>query len=202
MLFVGLTGGLACGKSTVAAVFREKGAGLVNADVLGHEAIRRGRPAYEALLAEFGRDIVDAEGEIDRARLAALVFGDTKRVRRLNGIVHPAIRTMIGEHRDAFAAEHPDGILVLEAALLLEAFAEASVDKVVVVDCSEEQQVDRFVRKGGTAENARRRMQAQLTRAERLRRADYVIDGSGSIDDTRRQAARVYEELRLFERSQ
>ncbi len=178
-------------------MLQEKGCGLVNADQAGHEAIAPGGPACEAVVAEFGRDILDAEGRVDRARLAALVFGDPERVRRLNELVHPHIRRRIEEVAREFARHHPDGILVVEAALLLESFADSRVDKVVVVDCTEEQQIARFQAKGGTAEEGRRRMAAQMSRAERLRRADFVLDASGTLEETRRQVDALYEQLVL-----
>ena len=200
MLKVGLTGGLACGKSTVAAMLQEKGCGLINADRLGHDAIAPGGPAYSAVVAEFGRDILDSEGRVDRTRLAACVFrdrqwGDPQQVRRLNELVHPHILQRIEEETRKFAHRHPEGILVLEAALLLEAFAESQVDKVVVVDCAEEQQIQRFQAKGATAEEARLRMAAQMTRAERLQRADFVVDTSGTLEEARRQVNVLYQQL-------
>lgn len=196
MLTIGLTGGLACGKSTVARRLRQRGCTLLNADALGHEAIAPGGPAYEAVLAEFGGDLRDPSGQIDRKMLAERVFGRPDRVQKLNELVHPHIRRRIRESVDSFALAQPNGILVVEAALLLEAFADPVIDKIVVVDCTEEQQVERFRQKGGTAEEARRRMAAQLPRRERLARADYVIDASGSLDETLRQVDRLYDELR------
>lgn len=196
MLTIGLTGGLACGKSTVARRLEENGCALVHADLLGHEAIAPGGPAHAAVLAEFGQDLGDAGGQIDRRRLAERVFDQPDRVQKLNELVHPHIRRRIREHIDSFRRAHPDGILVVEAALLLEAFADPAIDKIVVIDCTEEQQVARFGQKGGTAEEARRRMTAQMPRAERLARADYIIDASGNIDETLRQVDRLYEQLR------
>ena len=196
MLTIGLTGGLACGKSTVARRLEEKGCALVHADLLGHEAIAPGGLAHAAVLAEFGQDLGDAGGQIDRQRLAERVFDQPDRVEKLNELVHPHIRRRIREHIDSFRRARPDGILVVEAALLLEAFADPAIDKIVVIDCTEEQQVARFGQKGGTAEEARRRMAAQMPRAERLARADYIIDASGSIDETLRQVDRLYEQLR------
>jgi dephospho-CoA kinase len=196
LLTIGLTGGLACGKSTVARRLEEKGCALVRADLLGHEAIAPGGPAHAAVLAEFGQDLGGAGGQIDRQRLAERVFDQPDRVQKLNELVHPYIRRRIREHIDSFRRAHPDGILVVEAALLLEAFADPAIDKIVVIDCTEEQQVARFGQKGGTAEEARRRMAAQMPRTERLARADYIIDASGSIDETLRQVDRLYEQLR------
>lgn len=195
VLRIGLTGGLACGKSTVAEMLAQRGCGLVSADRLGHEAIAPGGPAYDAVLAEFGDDLLDAEGQVDRARLAARVFGNPQRVQRLNELVHPHILRGIEEAAREFASRRPDGILVVEAALLLEAFADQRVDKVVVVDCTEQQQVERFQLKGGTAQEARRRMAAQMPRSDRLRRADFVVDASGTLEETRRMVDALYEQL-------
>ena len=176
-------------------MLQEKGCGLINADQLGHEAIAPSGPAYRAVVAEFGRDILDAEGQVDRARLAACVFGDPQRVLRLNELVHPHILRRIEEEKRRFASRQPEGILVVEAALLLEAFAQSRVDKVIVVDCAEEQQPQRFQAKGGTTEEARLRMAAQMARAERLRRADFVVDNSGTREETRRQVDVLYQRL-------
>lgn len=198
MLKVGLTGGLACGKSTVAALLQAKGCGLINADHAGHEVIAPGGPAYDAVVAEFGHEILDPQGRVERPRLAARVFGDPERVRRLNSLVHPHISARIEQATREFAARQPHGILVVEAALLLEAFADARVDKVVVVECTEEQQVERYQAKGGTAEEGQRRIAAQMPRDERLRRADFVVDATGSLEQTRVQVDKLYRELQRF----
>ena len=196
MLKVGLTGGVASGKSTVAEVLRLKGCEIVDADRLGHEAIEPGGPAYSAVIAEFGEEIASEDGRIVRPRLAAQVFGHPERLAKLNAIVHPAIVELARERCKAFLWKQPRGILVVDAALLFEAAMTGRLQKIVVVDCDPEQQVARFVARGlGTAEEARRRIAAQWPRADKLARADFVVDSSGTIEETRARAAELYEEL-------
>ncbi len=202
MVKVGVTGGLACGKSHVAAVLREKGCEVVNADELGHLAMEPGGPVYEAVLAAFGRDLVDREGRIRRPLLAQRVFGgpggaaEPGQVARLNALVHPPIMAQVEERCREFARRNPRGILVVDAALIFEASAEKYFEKMIVVDCTPEQQVERFTAKGlGSPEEARQRMAAQLPREEKLRRAHFVVDASGSREETRRQVEAIYDQL-------
>ena len=196
MLKVGLTGGVATGKSTVAEVLRQKGCEVVDADRLGHEAIEPGGPAYDAVVAEFGRAILDEQSHVYRPQLAALVFGHPERLARLNNIVHPAIVGLIENRCRAFLRTRPRGILVVDAALLFEAGMTKRLQKMVVVDCDPEQQVERFVARGlGDAEEARRRIAAQWPRADKLARADFVVDSGGTIEETRQRAEKLYEEL-------
>ncbi len=202
MLKVGLTGGLACGKTCVAAMFREtaeregRSCEVVNADELGHRAIEPGGPAHQAVLEAFGQDLADAGGRIPRARLAERVFGNPEAVARLNAIVHPAILAQVEERCRDFTRRHPRGILIVDAALILEAGVASQFQKIIVVDCTPEQQVARFTAKGqGGEEEARRRIAAQLPRAEKLRRADFVVDASGSLEETRRQVEAIYRKL-------
>ena len=202
MLKVGVTGGLACGKTSVAALLREKGCEVVNADELGHRAMEPGGPAYQAVLAAFGPDLADAEGRIRRPLLAERVFGregDGSRpaqVARLNAIVHPIIMALVEERCRELARRNPRGILVVDAALLFEAGVEGHFQKIIVVDCTPQQQMSRFAAKGlGSEEEARRRMAAQLPRPEKLRRADFVVDASGTLEETRRQVEAIYKEL-------
>jgi len=196
MVKVGLTGGLACGKSTVAEVLREEGCEVLDADRLGHLAIEPGGPAYQAVLDAFGADLLDQEGRIRRPMLAARVFQQPAQLARLNALVHPAIMAQVEEHCRDFRRRHPRGILIVDAALILEAGMDRRFDKLVVVDCEPEQQVARFVGKGlGSEEEARRRMAAQLPREPKLSRADFVLDSSGSLEDTRRRARELFQTL-------
>jgi dephospho-CoA kinase len=196
ILKVGLTGGLGCGKTTVAEVWRDLGAEIIDADALGHAAIAPDGPAYRAVLEAFGDDLLDTGGAIVRSRLAERVFGRPTEVARLNAIVHPAI-VRLGEKRCLDYRRRVDrGILVVDAALIYEAGVAGRFDKVVVVDCPVEQQVARFAaRREVSVEEAQRRLAAQLPREEKLRRADYVLDASGTVDDTCRRAAALYTTL-------
>jgi dephospho-CoA kinase len=196
MLKVGLTGGLACGKSTVAEVLREMGCEVLDADRLGHEAIEPGGLAYQGVLDAFGADLLDAEGKIRRPLLAERVFQEPARLAQLNALVHPAILALVEERCLDFRRRHPRGILVVDAALILEAGVAQRFDKIVVVDCASEQQVARFVGKGlGSEEEARRRIAAQLPREQKLSRADFVLDSSGSLEETRQRARGLFQKL-------
>jgi dephospho-CoA kinase len=196
MLKIGLTGGVACGKSTVAEVLRLKGCEIVDADRLGHEAIEPGGLAYQAVIAEFGKDIVNHAGKIVRPKLAAIVFGNPKKLARLNAIVHPAIVELIERRCRISLRRRPRGILVVDAALIFEAGMEKRLQKIVAVDCDPEQQVERFIARGqGDEQEARRRIAAQLPRNERLARADFVVKSTGTIQQTRERAEELYEEL-------
>jgi len=196
MLKVGLTGGLACGKTTVAEVLREQGCEVLDADRLGHLAIEPGGPAYQGVLDAFGADLLDENGKIRRPLLAQRVFQQPEQLARLNSLVHPAIIAQVEERCHDFRRRQPRGILIVDAALIFEAGMDRRFDKVVVVDCDPERQVARFVGKGlGSEEEARRRMAAQLPRAEKNNRADFVLDSSGSLEETRQRARELFETL-------
>ena len=197
MLKVGLTGGVACGKSTVAAMLSEMGCEVVDADQLGHQAIAPGGPAYQAVLDAFGSILADAQGPISRPLLAERVFARPAELARLNAIVHPAIMELVERRCREFARRNPRGILVVDAALIFEARVEKRFQKVIVVDCTPEQQAARFVARGlGGEEEARSRIAAQLPRKVKLACADFVVDSSGALEETRRQVEEIYQELR------
>jgi dephospho-CoA kinase len=200
MLRVGLTGGIACGKSTVAKMFAELGAQVVDADVLVHELYRPGQEVYSELIKSFGREIVRPDGEIDRIKLAAAAF-DRGRVEELNRIVHPAVIRQQEQWMRETAAKDPDAIVIVEAALILEAGAGSRFDKIIVVSCRPEQKVERLARRAGLGQTearaeVERRTRAQLSDEEKARRADYVIDNCGPIEATRGQVQRIYAELK------
>lgn len=176
-LVVGVTGGIGSGKSAVAHAFAALGANVTDADVISHELTRPGAPGHEAIVAEFGREILDPSGAIDRARLRARVFADNAARARLEALLHPLIRA--AALRDLTAWTSPYGILVVP--LLLERGGLTSiVDRVLVVDCTEAQQVERVMSRSGlAADEVRAIMATQLTREARLAAADDVIDNSG-----------------------
>jgi len=197
---IGLTGGVACGKSTVAKLFAELGARVIDADKIVHELYRKGEPVHEELVKRFGKEILGADGEIDRRRLAAMAF-EGGRVQELNSIVHPAVGVRQQQWLREVAVGQPDAIAVVEATLTLEAGGKARFDKIVVVTCLPEQKVVRYAARAGiSAAEARteveRRSKAQWSDEEKARLADYVIDNSGALDQTRRQVERIYTELR------
>lgn len=200
MLRIGLTGGLACGKSFVGEALASYGCYLIRADELGHEALARGGAAFEPAVAEFGRDILDPAGEIDRRRLAARVFGDAEALARLNRLVHPAVQRREEQLMAEFRAREPQGIAVVEAAILIENGRYKSFDRLILVTCSEEQQVARAIHRGGLDEaEVRARLSRQMPLAEKRKFADFVIDTSGAKQETLRQTRAVYETLRRIE---
>ena len=200
MLRVGLTGGLACGKSFVGAALASFGCLLIQADELGHEVLAKGGEAYEPVIREFGADVVGADGQIDRRRLAARVFGNPEALQRLNALVHPPVVRREEELIAAFAAGEPHGIAVVEGAILIETGSYRRFDRMILVVCSAEQQVERAMRRPGAVEaDVHARIGNQMPLAEKRKFADFVIDTSHDKDDTLRQAHTVYEELRKIE---
>lgn len=200
MLRVGLTGGLASGKSFVADALAGFGCRLIRADQLGHQALAPQGDCYEAVIKEFGRGILKEDGWIDRRRLAEVVFTDPERLERLNGLVHPVVIAREEALIREFEAEAPHGIVVVEAAILIETGSYKRFDRLILAVCSERQQLDRAMARDGMSEaEARRRLQRQVPLREKLRYADYVIDTSGEKEDTLRQTRAVYESLRSIE---
>jgi len=200
MLKVGLTGGLACGKTFVGEALAGMGCLLVQADEIGHQVLAPGGEAYEPVLAEFGRDILDAQGAIKRRALAERVFAQPDRLARLNALVHPAVIRREEQQIAAFAAREPHGIAVVEAAILIETGSYRRFDKIILVTCTEEQQIERALRRDGALEaDVRARLSSQMSLGEKRKFADFVIDTSGEKEDTLRQTRRIYEELRRIQ---
>jgi dephospho-CoA kinase len=197
MLKVGLTGGIACGKSFVGETLAGKGCLLIQADELGREVMAPGGEAYEGVVKEFGPEILASDGTIDRRKLAARVFGNSDRLARLNALVHPAVIRLEEERIADFARREPQGIAVVEAAILIETGSYKRFDKMILVICREEQQMERAMRRtGAAAADVRARLDSQMTVDEKRKFADFVIDTSGEKGDTLRQTLAVYEELR------
>jgi dephospho-CoA kinase len=198
MLRVGLTGGIACGKSTVAALMRELGCRLMEADTIAHRLMQPGQPAYNEIVHEFGRQILHPDGPIDRGKLAALVFADEARLARLNQIVHPRVVV----EQDAWLAEaeraEPRGVAVVEAPLLIESGYHTRLQRLVVTWCRPEQQMERLVARGLSREQAAQRIAAQMPLEEKRRLADDQIDCSGSLEATRHQVEQLVAKLRLM----
>jgi dephospho-CoA kinase len=199
MLKIGLTGGLGCGKSFVGDALESYGCLLIRADELGHQVLARGGEAYDEIVREF-RGIVREDGEIDRRALAAQVFADPERLARLNAIVHPRVMRREEELLSEFAAREPHGIGVVEAAILIETGSFRRYDRLIVVSCTEQQQLERTIHRSGASEqDVRARLSRQLPLSEKLKFADFVIDTSGDKEDTLRQTRAVYEALRRIE---
>jgi dephospho-CoA kinase len=201
MLLVGLTGGLASGKSHVGRQLEEFGCMLVEADRLGHQVLMPGGEAYRAAIDEFGPHILTPEGIIDRRKLAAEVFDRPERLEKLNTLVHPWVRARTRALIDDFAAADPDGIAVVEAAILIETGSYRNYDRLIVVICTEEQQIARAMdRDGITREEALARLGRQLPLEEKMKYADYVIDTSGTRENTAGQTRAVYNALRSIQK--
>lgn len=199
MLRVGLTGGVACGKSTVGAMLAARGAHFLQADTLAHQLYAPGEPTYAAVVKHFGRDILNPDGSINRSRLANAAFSG--RIGELNAIVHPAVIAAQNRWMTEVERNHPGGIAVVEAALIVEAGAAQDFDKLIVVTCDFEQKVKRYAQRAGISDEVARaevlrRSAAQLSDEEKASRADYVIDNSGSLEGTTRQLEAVWTELR------
>lgn len=196
MLKVGLTGGLGCGKSFVAAELRRLGCHLIEADRLGHQVLEPGGEAYAAVIHEFAPKLLPG-GAIDRAALAALVFGDPQRLERLNALVHPPVKAREQAWLEAVAAEDPRGIAVVEAAILVETGTYRNYDRLIVVVCNERIQLERaMARRGATLEDVQARLSRQMPLMQKKQFADYIIDTSGTPEDTLRQTGEVFAALR------
>ncbi|HMI52462.1 MAG TPA: dephospho-CoA kinase [Candidatus Saccharimonadales bacterium] len=196
MLKLGLTGGIASGKSTVAAMLLGMGFAVLDADSLAHKIVEPGQAAYDEVVKAFGPDVTTGGGRIDRARLGALVFADPEKLKRLNAIVHPRVHeTMIRQLQDWEHTGTHDAVFV-EAALLVEANFVKDLDGLVVVWCRPEQQLERLLARGLSEEEARQRIAAQLAVADKLQQATHTIDCSGTVEQTRRQVEALVDNIR------
>jgi dephospho-CoA kinase len=196
MLRLGLTGGIASGKSAVAAMLREMGFAVLDADSLAHKLIEPGQPAYHEVLSEFGASITDPSGRIDRSKLGAIVFADRSKLDRLNAIVHPRVAEVIFSQFEVWWRAGVRDAAFVEAALLIESGIHKKLDGLVVTWCAPEQQLERLLTRGLSEDEARRRIAAQFPVEEKLRLATEKIDCSGSLEETRRQVAALAVKLR------
>ncbi len=204
MLKVGLTGGIAVGKSVVGEMFAALGAHVVQADEIAHKLMQPGEPVYQEVATRFGAGILNPDGSVNRARLAELAFGApgrSSRVQELNQIVHPAVIRRQEEWMQEVGRRDPHAIALVEAALILEAGMAPSFDRLVVVTCRPEQRIERWAQRLKVDQEAARRevsrrMAAQMPDEEKIKAADYVIDNSGSLDETGRQVRKIYAELK------
>lgn len=196
---VGLTGGIASGKSEVAAELNRRGAKVIDADQVAREVVTPGAPTYERLIEVFGRGILDGDGCLDRTLLGRVVFGDEEKRRLLNGITHPAIFSEIaGQIKDYAEGLEKGGVpaVVVDAALIVDVGIMGMFDVLLVVTSDESSRVVRLVEsRGMAASDARERIESQVPDSQRLARADVVIENDGSIDDLRLLVARVWEEI-------
>jgi dephospho-CoA kinase len=196
ILRVGLTGGIASGKSTIARLFALLGAVVVDADAVVAQLYRPGQAGHEAIVRTYGSGLLRPDGEIDRRKLADIAFADAESAQRLNALIHPIVVAEEARLAEEEERRGVDGIHMVEATLLLEAGGKQRYDKIVVVDVDPATQIARAVARGMSREEVERRIRHQLPREERLRQADYVIDNSGDLAAAERETRGVYESLR------
>ncbi len=189
---VALTGNIGCGKSTVAKIFKELGAFTVDADKIIRNFYRKGHPVYQEVLKEFGRGILDAEGNIDRKKLADIVFKDREKLRKLEEITH---RSLYKELEEFYKKLPPSAVVIVEASLFIEKGTYKNYDYTVVVYAPKEVCKKRAVSKGFSEEDFNRRWSLQMPIEEKVKFADYVIDNSGSLEETKKQVEEVFEKL-------
>jgi dephospho-CoA kinase len=197
MLRVGLTGGLASGKTFVGRALVDLGCYLIEADKLGHQVMLPGGEAYAAIIQEFGPGVVDDAGRISRRKLSGIVWNNPERLEKLSSLVHPPVQQREESQMAQIAQSDPRAIVVVEAAILVETGRYKSFDRLIVVTCSAEQQLERALERGSyNKEEILARLSRQLPLEEKLRVADYVIDTSGSKEATIEQVRTVYGKLR------
>jgi len=197
ILAVALTGGLATGKSFVGRIFEELGCHRLDADQLGHQVLLPSGEAYKVVVDHFGPAILDANGDINRRRLGALVFPDPPRLEQLNAIVHPAVERLRQSRIAAIAKTDPNAIVICEAAIYIESGSIGRFDKVILTVCGRELQIERaMARSGWTRQETEARLARQWTDDKKRFAADFVIDTSNSMEDSRRQTVEVYNRLR------
>jgi dephospho-CoA kinase len=206
VLRVGLTGGIASGKSIVGEMFVQLGAELIEADRIAHELMQPGQAVYAEVVRKFGMEILDPDGTVNRARLAEAAFGSAgskikSRIQELNRIVHPAVLARQEQWMDEVGARDPAAIAIVEAALILEAGAQKQFQRLIVVTCRDQQRIERFAARlkidhEAASKEVTRRMAAQWPDEKKIAAADYVIDNSGSLDATQAQVRAVYQKLK------
>lgn len=203
MLRVGLTGGIGCGKSTVAAMMAELGCHVLNADKMAHALIAPGEPAYNDVVRKFGRDILAPDGSVDRARLAAVVFADGVKLASLNAIVHPRVLRELDRELERLARVDPHGVAVVEAALLIESGYHRNLDRIILVTCTRDQQLERLTNpafgRAMSREQAEQRIASQMPVEEKRKQAGAKldeIDSSCSLDYTKKEVRILVEQLK------
>lgn len=200
-VIIGITGGIACGKSTVAQLLVEKGAVAINSDQLGHQLLKRGSPVMEKLIEAFGSDILDASGDVSRQKLGAIVFSDKSARERLNAIMHPLIVQRSRSEAKRLVTDSPNCVVLIDAPLLIEAGSQDTVDIIVVVTASAEmqlqRQLDRSVEQNRplSREEAQARIDSQMPLSEKIKYADFVIENNDTIEELHQQVDRLWADL-------
>jgi dephospho-CoA kinase len=203
-IIVGVTGGIACGKSTVTQLLAEKGATPINVDEIGHQLLRRGSPVMAELIRSFGAAILDESGDVSRKKLGAIVFTDKSARERLNAIMHPRIFQQSRSEARRLVAEDPNRVVLIDAALLIEVGGQDTVDVIVVVTASPKVQLQRLLNRS-TAQNrplsqaeAQARIDSQMPLSEKIKYADFVIENNSTIEELRQKVDALWKELRIM----
>ncbi len=203
MLRVGLTGSIAVGKSAVSEYFRELGCSVLDADKVAREVVAVGTPGLQQVVRRFGVSVLASDGSLDRARLGQIVFSDPPKLRALNSIVHPLVFSVQDQWLRDCARRDPDGVAIVDAALLIESGGYKRFDKIIVVWCEAAIQFERLMfRDNLTREEAAKRIGAQMSQSQKKRFADHLINTSLGFDDTRKQVSQLYARLKDEARSQ
>ncbi len=196
MLQVGLTGNIATGKSHVSSVFAELGAQVIDADIIAHELFTPGTATYEKVVQAFGSSVISADGSIDRKALGGIIFHNPEQRLLLNSLVHPDVAAEVVRRTFALARQGFDGIVIVDAALMVESGFYKSQDCLVLVTCDPALQLARIMNRCGISEaEARLRIEAQMPSSEKVKLADYLIDTSGTYASTREQVERIHRDL-------
>jgi dephospho-CoA kinase len=197
MLIVGLTGGVASGKTAISQILKEEGAYLIDADQIARELVQPHTATWNELIKVFGKEILQEDGSIHRKRLAAKVFSDPEQRNLLNQILHPRIKTEMNKRVKEIGQKDPNAIVVIDAALLIELRDHQEMDKVIVVTSTEKQQIERLKKRDGVnQEEAQRVLSSQMPLEGRMKVADFVIQNEGSFEETRRRVKEVFQELK------
>ncbi|HEX8748566.1 MAG TPA: dephospho-CoA kinase [Pyrinomonadaceae bacterium] len=203
MLRVGLTGSIAVGKSHVVGLLKELGCHVIDADQTARDVVAPGTEGLKRVVAEFGEEVLQADGQLDRARLGAIIFGDREKRERLNQILHPLIISEQDAEMRAFEEDDPLGIGIVDAALMIESGGYKRFDKLVVVHCRPEIQVERLMRRNHLSRaEAELRIAAQMPQEEKMRHADFLIDTSEDYETTRERTVEVFHKLKSLSREQ
>ena len=197
MIIVGLTGGVACGKSSVARLFQDCGAILIDADVLARTVVERGKPALKDIARVFGKKSLLPDGTLNRPALAKMVFGSPAKLKKLNAIVHPRVAREQARMTREIANQEPRAVVIYDAPVLIEAGAHKRMDKIVVVSADEQTQIKRLHNRSHLSKTeALRRIKSQMPLERKIKMADYVIDGTLSFEQTKHEVQRIYSELK------
>ena len=199
MIIAGLTGTIGTGKSTVAKMFADMGAFIIDSDLIAHQVVEPGKPAWQVIKDYFGSDVLNDDQTLNRKKLATVVFNDPQKLQQLNSIVHPEVFKEDQRQVEEIRLNDPDGIVIKDIPLLLEVGPEVArklVDRIIVVYCSPEIQLPRLIARGMSEEDASNRIKNQIPVKEKMQFADFIINNDGSFEETRQQVQNIYSQLK------